>query len=83
MGMLKKPPACAFRTQTGQRHSRRVADLRAHRRAALRGVRAHVRSVRSARHNGCGLPFDSAQGRAGRTLRQNSGQAFLNIPSRC
>ncbi len=31
-------------------------------------------SVRSARQNGCGLPFDVAQDRAGRT--------FLNIPSR-
>ena len=64
-GMLKKPPACAFRTQTGQRRARRVADIRAHRRAALRGVRAHVRSVRSARQKGCGLPFDVAQDRAG------------------
>ncbi len=38
-----------------------LPDLRAHRLAALRGVRAHVLGVRSARQNGCGL--------AGRTLR--------------
>ncbi len=44
--------------------------LRAHRPAALRGVRAHVRSVRSARQKGCGLPFDPAQGRTGQTLRK-------------
>ena len=31
------------------------------RRAALRGVRAHARSVRSARQNGCGFPFDRTQ----------------------
>jgi hypothetical protein len=42
-----------------------LPNLRAHRLAALRGVRAHVFHVRSARQNGCGL--------AGRT--------FLNIPS--
>ncbi len=42
-----------------------LPNLRAHRLAALRGVRAHVLDVRSARQNGCGL--------AGRT--------FLNIPS--
>ncbi len=41
-----------------------LPNLRAHRLAALRGVRAHVLRVRSARQNGCGL--------AGRT--------FLNIP---
>jgi len=32
-----------------------LPDLRAHRLAALRGVRAHVQSVRSVRQNGCGL----------------------------
>ena len=51
-----------------------LPNLRAHRLAALRGVRAHVLRVRSARQNGYGLSFDSAQDRAGRT--------FLNIPSR-
>jgi hypothetical protein len=34
--------------------------------------RAHVLSVRSVRKNGCGL--------AGRTLREDSGHAFLNRP---
>jgi hypothetical protein len=34
--------------------------------------RAHVLSVRSARKNGCSL--------AGRTLRKDSGHAFLNRP---
>ncbi len=37
-----------------------LPNLRAHRLAALRGVRAHVLRVRSARQNGCGL----ARGRA-------------------
>jgi len=32
-----------------------LPDLRAHRLAALRGVRAHVLGVRSARQKGCGL----------------------------
>ena len=32
-----------------------LQDLRAHRLAALRGVRAHVQRVRSARQTGCGL----------------------------
>ncbi len=32
-----------------------LPDLRAHRLAALRGVRAHVLQVRSARQKGCGL----------------------------
>ncbi len=32
-----------------------LPDLRAHRLAALRGVRAHVLGVRSPRQNGCGL----------------------------
>ncbi len=37
-----------------------LPNLRAHRLAALRGVRAHVQSVRSVRQKGCGL----ARGRA-------------------
>ena len=32
-----------------------LSNLRAHRLAALRGVRAHVLRVRSARQKGCGL----------------------------
>ncbi len=52
--------------------------LRAHRLAALRGVRAHVRSVRSARQNGCGLP--SAQGRLDEPFGKDR---ILNIPSHC
>ncbi len=59
MGM-KKPPA-----RHAQTWSVFLPDLRAHRLAALRGVRAHVLRVRSAHQNGCGL--------AGRT--------FLNFPS--
>ncbi len=51
--------------QTRQRRSRHFADLRAHRLAALRGVRAHVLHVRSARQNGCGRSFGKAQDRAG------------------
>ncbi len=65
-----------------------LPDLRAHRLAALRGVRAHVHSVCSARQKGCGLA--RGKGRLGalgfgrvkqRTLRKDSGHAFLNIPS--
>jgi len=52
-----------------------LPDLRAHRHAALRGVRAHVLGVRSARQTGCGL--------VGRTLRKDSGHAFLTIPVGC
>ena len=42
-----------------------LPNLRAHRLAALRGVRAHVLRVRSARQKGCGLaggPFGKTQG---------------------
>ncbi len=65
-----------------------MPDLRAHRLAALRGVRAHVPGVRSARQKGCGLA--RGKGRLGalglgrvtkQTLRKDSGHAFLTIPS--
>ena len=56
MGMLKKAASGVLDL---------LPDLRAYRLAALRGVRAQVRPVRSARQKGCGL--------AGRTV--------FNIPS--
>ncbi len=46
MGMLKKAASGVLAL---------LPDLRAHRLAALRGVRAHVHIVRSARQKGCGL----------------------------
>ncbi len=66
-----------------------MSDLRAHRLAALRGVRAYVLGVRSARHTGYGLARGKRRlGALGigrvtkRTLRKDSGHAFLNIPTR-
>ncbi len=52
MGMLKK-------AASGVRAL--LPNLRAHRLAALRGVRAHVLRVRSARQKGCGLARGSAR----------------------
>jgi len=46
VGMLKKATSGVLAL---------LPDLRAHRLAALRGVRAHVLRVRSARQKGCGL----------------------------
>ncbi len=87
MGMLKKP-CPGRRAASGVPWLCRSGSpdlgspfcrLRAHRLAALRGVRAHVRSVRSARQNGCGLP--SAQGRLDGPFGKD--RFFSNIPYRC
>ncbi len=62
LGMLKKhvlSPSTPLRTGLVEGAASSVLaivpDLRAHRIAALRGVRAHVLGVRSARQKGCGL----------------------------
>ncbi len=77
MGMLKKAASGVLwlRTDTVAL----LPNLRAHRLAALHGVRPHVLGVRSARQQGCGLA--RGKGRLGalgfgrvtkRTLRKDS-----------
>ncbi len=56
-----------------------LPDLRAHRLAALRGVRAHILDVRSARQTGCGLA--RGKGRLGALgFGRVTKLTFLNIP---
>ena len=70
LGMLKKAASGVLAL---------LPDLRAHRLAALRGVRAHVQSVRSARQNGCGLA--RGKGRLGALgIGRVTKWTFLNIP---
>ncbi len=76
MGMVKKGASGVLAS---------LPDLRAHRLAALRGVRAHVLGVRSARLKGFGLARGKGHlGALGfgrvtkRTLRKDSGHAFFS-----
>jgi len=83
---------CLRRGAASRRQVALLPNLRAHRLAALRGVRAHVLRVHSARQAYSAevsyegrewlRPFlRQALDRTGRTLRKDSGHAFLNIPS--
>ncbi len=67
LGMLKKAASGVLAL---------LPDLRAHRLAALRGIRAHVQSVRSARQNGCGLAFDVLRTRLDEPFDKTQGMLF-------